>query len=161
MFTFSRSKLTTLMAGLTLVAAGNMASAGDKINGVVENVNPETNSITVTTEKTGEVKTYAFPGIPRIDMDGRKLSEMSALEPGQEVTLKFADIEEPKPESPVQAVILRIDHEQRTALIRPTNGGARRVIELPENVSVAGLYPGATLKDLQRDQVITLKYSAR
>lgn len=161
MFTFSRSKLTTLMAGLTLVAAGNMASAGEKIEGVVENVNLETNSITVTNEKTGEMKTYVFPGTPKINMNGRKLSEMSALEPGQEVTLKLAEIEEQQPEIPVQAVILRIDHEQRTALIRPTNGGARRVIELPENVSVAGLTPGATLRDLQKDQVVTLKYSAR
>src|SRR5690606_4638484 len=90
MFTFSRTKLATVFAGLALVAAGNVAAADMKIDGVVEFVDYQTNSITVTADKTGEVFTYRFTGRPKIDVNGRKLYDMSIVEVGQNVTLKLS-----------------------------------------------------------------------
>ncbi|MDO3384045.1 hypothetical protein [Gilvimarinus algae] len=161
MFTLSsRSKLATVIAGLTLVAAGHVGAADKKIEGIVESVDYETNSVTVI-DNAGEAFTYAFTGTPKVDVNGRKLRDMTAVEPGQHVTLKVKTIKKEKPVNLVKGEILEINREQNLALIRPVDGGAPRVIELPETVAVSGLHSGASVEDLQEGHFVTLKYTAR
>lgn len=161
MFTFSNSKLATLITGLALVVAGNVAAANTKIEGVVKSVDYTTNSITVTTDKTGEILTYSFTGTPKVDVNGRKFRDMSIVEPGQSVILKISINNQEKLSGLTKGEILEINREQNIALIRPANGSAPRVIELPENVSVSGLHTGASVEDLQKGHMVTLKYTAR
>lgn len=161
MFTFSRSKIATLLAGLTLVAAGNVAAADKSIAGVVNSVDYDTKTITLTSDKTGKVGLYGFTGTPKIDVNGSKLRDMSAVKPGQHVTLKLTPTEKQKNTTLIKGEILEVEYDRNIALIRPANGGAPRTIELPEDVSIAGLKPNASLKDLQKGQLVTLKYTAR
>ena len=161
MFTFSRSKIAMLAASLTLVASGHALATGQKIRGVVESVDQDAKSITIKAEKTDEVRTYAFPGTPKVD--GRKVRDMrSVLEPGQSVILKLKAAEEDKSANlTTGGEILRINSDRNTALVRPVGGGVAREVELPKDITVSGLKPGASIQDLRPGHLVTFKYTAR
>ncbi len=162
MFTLSaRTKLSSALAVLALAAAGNVAAADKTISGVVESVDYETNSVTVVEKGTGEVFTYAFTDTPKVRVNGVRGSDMGKVLPGQHVALKLNRIEkeQEKEFNLVKGEILEINREQNLALIRPADGGAPRVIELPETLAVSGL--GNSVSDLQEGHFVTLKYTAR
>ncbi|WP_339897655.1 hypothetical protein [uncultured Gilvimarinus sp.] len=155
----ARTTVSSLIAGLALTASSVALAADVTLKGVVQSVDYETNSLTVLTDKTGELVTYGFTGTPKIDLDGRKSTDMASVEVGQNVKLKLNKIT--KPQTVVKAEILEVNLEQNIALIRPADGGAPRVIDLPEAVAISGLHDGAETSDLKEGQFVTLKYSAK
>ena len=155
----ARTTVTSLIAGFALTACGFALAAGITIEGVVQSVDYNTNSLTVLADDTGKLVTYGFTGTPKIDLDGYKSTDMASVEVGQNVKLKINRI--PKPETLVKAEILEVNLEQNIALIRPADGSAPRVIDIPELVAISGLHPGAEISDLKEGQLVTLKYSVR
>ncbi|MBU2884976.1 hypothetical protein KO507_04250 [Gilvimarinus agarilyticus] len=164
MFTFSkRNTLTTLIAGISLAASVSASAAVRYVDGTVESVDYETKSFTIIEAQTGEINTYNFPGRPKIDIDGRKQRSMSALEAGQNVVLRLRTEEKAEEKSAhhlVKGEILEINRSQGLALIRPLNGTAPRVVELPSDVAISGLHSGAGVEDLKEGHLVTLKYTS-
>ncbi|WP_041522906.1 hypothetical protein [Gilvimarinus agarilyticus] len=158
----ARTTVSSLIAGLALTASSVALAADITLKGVVQSVDYDTNSLTVLTDKTGELVTYGFTGTPKIDLDGYKSTDMASVEVGQNVKLKINKVVAPQPaQKVVKAEILEVNLEQNIALIRPADGGAPRVIDLPEAVAISGLHDGAETSDLKEGQFVTLKYSAK
>lgn len=164
MFTLTkRATLSTLLASAALAASVTASAADRTIDGKVQSVDYETNSITVIEDKTGKLYTYAFTGTPKVDINGSKKRDMSMIEVGQDVALKLNKIEPVEPKADYKLVkgeILEINRAQGLALIRPANGGSPRVIELPDTVAISGLHSGAGVEDLKEGHFVTLKYTS-
>lgn len=164
MFTLSkRTVIAALIAGTTLATLISAGAAGRSIDGTIQAVNYEAKSLTVKEEASGKLYTYAFPGQPKIEINGQKKRDMSVLVPGQEVVLrlKTKPQEEPSGSKVVKGEILEINHTQGLALIRPQGGGSPRVVELPKNVAISGLNKSdASLADLKEGHLVTLKYTS-
>ena len=160
MFTFPRrTRFAPVIAALTLLTASSAFAAERKVEGTVESVDYTHNSITIIDNQTGEQLTRTFRAEPKVRINGRARQDMALVQPGQQVLLKLKTIE--PPQTLVKGEILEINREQNIALVRPADGGAPRVIELPAGVVVSGLHTGADVADLQEGYKITLKYTAR
>ncbi|MCP8898032.1 hypothetical protein [Gilvimarinus xylanilyticus] len=165
MFTLSsRTKLSSALAVLALAAAGTASAADRTVKATIDSVDYENNRVTVIEKDSGDMFTYAFEAQPKVRVNGVRSGDLSKVVPGQDVTLKLNRIEQPQEVtasqvSTVKGEILEINREQNLALVRPADGGAPRVIELPENVAVSGL--GNDVSDLQEGHFVTLKYTAR
>lgn len=166
MFTLSKHTVIAALIAGSALASSIPASAAERyinIDGTIQAVDYEAKSLTVMEEASGKIHTYAFPGRPKIDINGHKARDMSVLAPGQSVMLrlKTQHKEEPARQKVVKGEILEINHTQGLALIRPQDGGSPRVVELPKDVAISGLKKsGASLEDLKEGHLVTLKYTS-
>lgn len=148
-------------AGALLVVAGAASASDSQIDGVVESVDSANKSLSVRGEVSGEVLTYSFTGTPKVDLGGRKYRDLSVLEAGQNVTLKFKqEKSEEKPLAVLKGEIRKLDLEQGIALIYPEKGGRAQRVALPQSVAVSGLRHGAGIQDLKEGDLVTFKYSS-
>lgn len=156
----SRSKI--IAAGALLIIAG-VASASDRqIDGVVQSFDIAEKSVSIRSNESGKVLTYSFSGTPKVDLDGRKHRDLSVLEAGQNVILKFKQEQTVKKSlSVLKGEIRKIDLERSVALIHPKKGGRAQLVTLPRSVAVSGLRSGAGIQALKEGDLVTLKYSLK
>lgn len=124
-------------------------------SGVIESVNPETRTISVSS-RTGAITEYHVPSHSKVTVEG-KSEGFAALAPNQQITLAYAEPVAEK-DAFVKAEIINMNHEEKTAVVKPEGSSETVQVKFSDATKISG--KARNLEDLAEGQKIKIKYAA-
>lgn len=140
--------LTAIATTSILLLAATASQAAFVKTGVIDSINLENNTLIVESN-TGK-KSYKIPASAKVNFLGDNDANISNLEEGQRVKLKFAETAN----TLLRGEVIAVNHSDLTVQIKLKGSNTIETVKFASNVAVAGI---ENFSNLRAGHIVTVR----